>query len=84
MPVQESEGPPGQPTPKDKEQISVSLPLELVERVRNAVYWTPGLTLTEFAALALENTVSLMEVLRGSRFPQRHRGLKRGRLGGTG
>lgn len=79
MPEQELEGPQGETALTEKEKISISLPLELTERVRNAVYWTPGLTLTEFTALALENTVSLMEVLRGSRFPQRRQKLKRGR-----
>ena len=28
-----------------KERLTVNLPPELIERARNAVYWTPGLTL---------------------------------------
>jgi hypothetical protein len=32
-----------------KERLTVHLPVELIERIKNAVYWTPGLTLAGLA-----------------------------------
>jgi len=43
------EGPPKQA----KERMTFHLPVEVMERAKNAVYWTPGLTLADLAAQAL-------------------------------
>ena len=49
----------------------MQLPAELIERARNAVYWTPGLTLNRLAEVALAHTLECMEALRGETFPTR-------------
>ena len=40
-------------TPLKKERFTAQLPVELIDRARNAVYWTPGLTLTQLTADSL-------------------------------
>ena len=49
----------------------MQLPAELIERARNAVYWTPGLILNRLAEVALAHTLECMEALRGGPFPPR-------------
>jgi hypothetical protein len=51
--------------------VGVSLDPEVLERARNAVYWTPGLTLTALATRALATTVDALEHERGQPFPAR-------------
>jgi hypothetical protein len=62
-----------------KEQIAVRLPAELAEKARNAVYWTPGMTLNRLAQIALSHTLECMEALRGIPFPPRGGNLPTGR-----
>lgn len=62
-----------------KERMTFHLPLEVIERVKNAVYWTPGLTLADLAAEALREAVDRMERKRGEPFPPRKAELKGGR-----
>ena len=52
---------------------------DLLERVRNAVFWTPGMTLTQFYSEAVEILLQQMEKERGEEFPQRTSDVKRGR-----
>ena len=49
-------------------RVSVHLPTEVLERMRAAVYWTPGATLTELATEAIEEKVTRMEKKNGSPF----------------
>lgn len=65
--------------PPGKQRISLQLPAELIERARDAVYWTPGLTLNELAEVAFTHTLSCMEVLQAGPFPPRAGPLKVGR-----
>ncbi len=65
--------------PTGKQKIAVQLPSELVEKARDAVYWTPGMTLNRLAQIALSQTLECMEVLRGIPFPPRGGGLSTGR-----
>ena len=51
--------------------VGVSLDPEVLERARNAVYWTPGLTLTALATTALAAAVDDLEHERGQLFPAR-------------
>ena len=51
--------------------VGVSLDPEVLERARNAVYWTPGLTLTDLATQALAAAVDDLEYERGRPFPKR-------------
>jgi hypothetical protein len=51
--------------------VGVSLDHGVLERARNAVYWTPGLTLTDLATQALAAAVDDLEDQRGRAFPAR-------------
>jgi hypothetical protein len=51
--------------------VGVSLDPEVLERARNAAYWTPGLTLTDLANHALAAAVDDLEHERGHPFPAR-------------
>lgn len=62
-----------------KERLTVHLPVELIERIKNAVYWTPGLTLAGLAEEALAAAVERLERERGEPFPPRRSELKGGR-----
>jgi hypothetical protein len=63
----------------DKDRLTVHLPVELIERAKNAVYWTPGLTLASLAEEALRQAVAELEAARGAPFPPRERQLSVGR-----
>src|SRR5262245_18670074 len=61
--------------------IRVYLPVDLAERIKNAVYWTPGMTLGGLAQDALRRAVGQLERERnkGQPFIPRKGELKRGR-----
>jgi hypothetical protein len=63
----------------DKDRLTVHLPVELIERAKNAVYWTPGLTLASLAEEALRQALAELEAARGAPFPPRERQLSVGR-----
>lgn len=60
-------------------RLTVSLPGELVDRLRNAVYWSPGLTLAWLIAQSLRTSLTEMESLRQGPFPKRTSALRAGR-----
>lgn len=62
-----------------KQRLTVHVTEELSNRVKNAVYWTPGLTLASLAEDALSGLVDQLEKERGGAFPQRTAELKGGR-----
>ena len=62
-----------------KERLTVHVPVELIERVKNAVYWTPGLTLAGLAEAALTQAVDALEKEQGEPYPPRKENLKGGR-----
>lgn len=62
-----------------KQRVTITLPLSLLERLRNAVYWTGHGPLARLIAEALDDAVSNMEEANGQPFPQRLSPLKRGR-----
>lgn len=62
-----------------KQRVTFQLPVELIERARDTVYWTPGLTLNRLAEIAFLNTLDCMEALHGGAFPPRGGHLKVGR-----
>lgn len=62
-----------------KERLTVHLPVDLIDRIKNAVYWTPGLTLAGLAEEALTAAVEKLERQRGEPFPPRKAELKGGR-----
>ncbi|MFC1850398.1 hypothetical protein ACFL27_09430 [candidate division CSSED10-310 bacterium] len=61
-----------------KERIAVGISQTLAERIRNACYWTPGLTLTLFAERAFTAYVEQLENEHGGSFKSRAGELKKG------
>ena len=51
-----------------KERLTVNLPPELIERARNAVYWTPRRTLADLAEEALLKALRRLEKENGGPF----------------
>jgi len=62
-----------------KQRVTITLPLSLLERLRNAVYWTGHGPLARLICDALDDAVTHMEATNGQAFPQRLAPLKRGR-----
>lgn len=63
-----------------KERITIHLPVDLISRVKDAVYWEPGVTLTGFAEHALERALAEQVEKRGEPYPERkEKTLKSGR-----
>ena len=62
-----------------KTRVTFYLSKDMVEKAKNATFWTPGLTLSSLAEQALENAIDGMEVDRGEPFPPREAELSRGR-----
>jgi len=60
-------------------RLTVSLPGDLVERLRDAVYWSPSLTLAWLIAQSLRSSLAEMESLRQGPFPKRTNALRAGR-----
>lgn len=56
---------------KRKERITIHLTADLIDRVKDVVYWEPGLTLTGFAEEAFEKVLQEREAKRGQPYPQR-------------
>ena len=61
------------------QRITVLLPTTLIERLRNAIYWTEQRTMARVIADAIDDTVAEMEHNNGGLFPLRLAPLKRGR-----
>jgi hypothetical protein len=62
-----------------KERLTVVIRGDVLNRLRNAVFWTPGLTMTGIVEQCISDAVSMLEQQRGSEFPQRSEELKAGR-----
>ena len=62
-----------------RERVTVSLPAELMERARNAVYWTPGATLAGLVENAVGEALDGLEREHGGAFRSRTANLKPGR-----
>jgi len=62
-----------------KQRYTLHLPRDLIEQLRDAVYWTPGLTLASLAESALRERVDRLSRARGAPFPPRAGQLKPGR-----
>jgi hypothetical protein len=63
----------------ERRRLTVSLPLDLLERSRNTVYWTKGLTLARLLEHALTSSLDQRERMNGQPFPRRLEELKGGR-----
>ena len=64
---------------RDKERLTVLIRSDVLNRLRNAVFWTPGMTMTSIVERCISDAVSMLEQQRGSEFPQRSEELKAGR-----
>jgi hypothetical protein len=62
-----------------KQRVTITLPHSLLERLRNAVYWTGHGPLARLISEALDDAVTHMEEANGQAFPRRLAPLKRGR-----
>ncbi len=62
-----------------KERLTVHVTVAVAERAKNAVYWTPGLTLASLTENALVKALESIEKAQGGPFPHRKSELKGGR-----
>lgn len=60
-------------------RLTVNLPSPLVEQMRDAVYWTPGLTLAWMVARAVRSSLAELETVHQGPFPRRLKPLRAGR-----
>ena len=62
-----------------KERVTFKLDAELIERIRDAVYWTPGATMAAVIERAMIDHLAKLERERGSKFPRRSGAVRTGR-----
>lgn len=62
-----------------KQRVTFQLSSSVIEQARNAVYWTPGLTMSGLAEEALKRELARLEEKRGMPFSERAQELKAGR-----
>jgi hypothetical protein len=62
-----------------RQRMTVSLPADLVERMRDAAYWTPGQTMAGLISTAMEDFLRALESQNGRPFLPRLGDLKPGR-----
>jgi len=62
-----------------KKRLTVHLSVDVVNRAKNAVYWSPGLTLAGLAETAFLKVLEELEKENGGPFPARTAELKGGR-----
>jgi len=64
---------------KEKQRVTIQISAETVEGAKNAVYWTPGLTLAKLIDNAMKEEVRKLEKKHGKPFDQRSNELSAGR-----
>ena len=64
---------------EERDRVTVKLPRSLIERARDAVFWTAGLTLTALIEDSLTRAIARLERQRGAPFEPRTEDLKAGR-----
>lgn len=62
-----------------RERLTVKIPRDAIERLRDAVFHTPDLTVSSFVERCIRKGVADLESERGSAFPERTEELKPGR-----
>ena len=66
------------PRREEKDRYTLHLPVDLMERAKNAAYWTPGLTLARLAEEGIRDELERLEKAYGP-FKARERELVGGR-----
>ncbi len=64
---------------KGHRRVTLILSVEQLEQLRNAVYWTPGMTLAGLIKAAVHESLERLEQRNGCRYPARLAELKCGR-----
>lgn len=62
-----------------RKRLTVNLPADLLEQLRNTAYWNPGMTLAGLVERGIRVSIEDLERSRGGPFPIRLRELKGGR-----
>ncbi|MCB1081695.1 MAG: hypothetical protein KDK63_00965 [Chlamydiia bacterium] len=62
-----------------KMRVSAEISGDIAERIKSAVYWTPGMTMAGFIEESLAKAIEDLEEEKGEKFPQRERRLVGGR-----
>ena len=62
-----------------RSKVSAEVDYDVADRVKNAVYWTPGLTMARFIEKALEDAIEKLEEEKGGKFEAREGELVGGR-----
>jgi hypothetical protein len=62
-----------------REKLTVHLSHDLIERVKNAAYWNPRLTIASIAELGVKYAIEQVEKEHGGPYPPREAELKGGR-----
>lgn len=68
-----------QPSAPKRKRLTVYLPVTLLERLRNTVFWMRGTTVAGLLEAALTESLDQREHVRGGPFPRRLAELKGGR-----
>lgn len=53
------------------QRVTIHVDIELINAIKDAVYWEPGLTLTAFAHDAFTKGLEKLEKKRGKKYPKR-------------
>ncbi len=67
------------PQVKKKQKITLIMDADLVERLKNAVYWSHGISICSVIEEATEKMVKHLEKENGKPYPERNGEMKRGR-----
>ncbi len=84
MPLRPEQAPQPQPEAskaesQKKEKLTVHLTHDLIERVKNAAYWNPRLTIASIAEIGVRYAIEQVEKDNGGAYPPRESELKGGR-----
>ena len=70
---------PAKDCPFRRAKITVHLREDLIDRVKNAAYWNPRLTIASIAEMGIYQAIEAIEKEHGGPYPQRHEELRGGR-----